>query len=63
MQPTKKMGCPATINVIHIVRFPEYKVKHLILSDQYNTQQHIFDCIWIQNNLKFMKLSNTTLSH
>ncbi|KTG46648.1 hypothetical protein cypCar_00036719 [Cyprinus carpio] len=26
MQPTKKMGCPATINVVHIVRFPEYKI-------------------------------------
>ncbi|CAM4649087.1 unnamed protein product [Leuciscus chuanchicus] len=26
MQTTKKMGCPATINVIHIVRFPKYKI-------------------------------------
>ncbi|XP_058605729.1 uncharacterized protein LOC131523397 isoform X2 [Onychostoma macrolepis] len=25
MQQTKKMGCPATINVVHIVKFPEYK--------------------------------------
>lgn len=24
------MGCPATINVVHIVQFPEYKVRHLI---------------------------------
>ncbi len=32
MQPTKKMGCPATINVVHIVKFPEYKVRHLIHS-------------------------------